>query len=135
VLFSDRSLTESLQTASNALAVVFNWFVSNKLNLNIDKTHFILFSTMDRCDDVLFVNNTIVNRVQSTKFLGLFIDENLSWSNHIKFLHGKLSKSLGLLLFASHCIPRDVLLTMYFALFHSVITYILLIWGNTFTTY
>lgn len=135
VLYSNPSLKHSLQSASSAFCIVLDWFNSNKLGLNIDKTHFIFFSTVHSCPDILVVGNTVISRVQSVKFLGLLIDERLSWSVHINFLCTKLSKSLGILRFASRCLPRNVLMSMYFALFHSHLTYGLLIWGNTFATH
>jgi len=84
---------------------------------------------------VLVINNQLVKRVSSTKFLGLFIDDMLSWSSHVNMLKLKLSKAVGLIRVASYCMPRNVLLNSYHAFFYSHILYDLLIWGNACTTY
>ena len=78
VLFTDVSLKTSLTVVSNELHIVFERFVSNKLSLNVNKTHFMLFATGLCCSDIyLLCHNCVVRKVLSTKFLGLFIEDNL----------------------------------------------------------
>ena len=55
VLFFDVSLKTSLTVASIELLIVFEWFVSNKLCLNVNKTHFMLFATGLCCSDISLV--------------------------------------------------------------------------------
>jgi hypothetical protein len=135
VLYSNPSLKNSLTSASNAFSIVLSWFIANRLCLNITKTNFMFFSTGCMCANVLHVNNVKINRVDCTKFLGLFVDDKLSWLSHVNYLYKKLSKALGLLKVASHCFPTCALLPMYYALFHSHLIYGLLIWGNTYSSY
>ena len=124
VLFSCTSLQTSLTVASNELRIVFEWFVSNKLCLNVDKTHFMLFATGLCCFDTSLVyHNCVVKKVQSAKFLGLFINNNLRWYDHTAFLHTKLSKSFGLLKAASLYLPKIVLLSIFYAFFRSQLHY------------
>lgn len=135
-LFSDPSLKTSSDVACRELRIIFEWFVANKLCLNVSKTHFMLFSTGPCCSDSsLTIANCVINKVQSTKFLGLFIDDKLCWFDHIEYLRTKLSKSLGLLKAASSCMPQSVLLSIFYAFFNSHIHYGLLIWGNSYSTY
>ena len=84
---------------------------------------------------MLLLNDCIIQRVHSTKFLGIHIDDKLSWSVHISELRTKLSKSLGMLRGFSHCMPHNVLKIIFYALFYSQLTYGILLWGNTFETY
>ena len=136
VLFSDVSLKTSLTVASNELRIVFEWFVSNKLCLNVNKTHFLLFATGLCCSDTSLVcYNCEVKKVQSTKFLGLFIDDNLCWFDYTAFLNTKLSKSFGLLKAVNLYMPKIVLLSIFYAFFHSQLHYGFLIWGNTYLSY
>ena len=61
-----------------------------------------------------FINN-VVNKVQSTKFLIVYIDERLCCHKHVNMLYTILLKSLGLLKAASVYLPRDILLSMFYS--------------------
>ena len=67
----------------------------------------MFFATGLCCSDTSLVcYNCVVKKVQSTTFLGLFIDDNLWWYDHADFLHTKLPKSFGLLKAASLYMPK-----------------------------
>ena len=76
-------------------------FISNKLCLNIEKTEFSLFHRASRRNDLLLVlpklsvNNQIIQRQSSIKFLGILLDENLSWKEHLKLTRNKIAKNTG----------------------------------------
>ena len=65
----------------------------NKLILNIDKTNFIMFGTRTTIDS----KNKKINRVSKTKFLGVIIDEKLSWNPHVDQLCNTVAKNIGIL--------------------------------------
>ena len=56
------------------------------------------------------INTTNVTRVQSSKFLGIIIDENLNWKPHIQLVKSKLSKTLSIIYKASNLINYDGML-------------------------
>ena len=98
VLYSDRSLKFSLAAAENELSIVAQWLTANRLLINIDKTHYMFFASLNCvCNNMLLLNDCMIQRVHNTKFLGIHIDDKLSWSAHISELRTKLSKSLGML--------------------------------------
>ncbi len=72
-----KSMTEELQKISQ-------WLKTNKLSLNIPKTHYMVFSNIRKKVklDIKTEGNTI-NLVYSTKFLGIIIDVDLSWKSHV----------------------------------------------------
>ena len=82
------------------LAKVDTWFKCNKLSLNIKKTNYIVFTTaqsqINTENLTLKINNQVIERVRSTKFLGVIIDDHLNFKCHIDHLMLKLSKYLGL---------------------------------------
>ena len=97
---------------------------------------FKLFATLHLCAVVsLYVANSVVTKVQSTTFVGGYIDERLCWHEHVNMLYTKLSKSLGLLKVTSVYLPRSILLSMLYAFFNSQQLYVLLIRGNTYSSY
>ena len=76
------------------------WLNINKLSLNIDKTHYIIFtSTKNRVQstNLVKINNISIKRVNNTKFLGVILDSELKWKLHIEFVKNKISKCIGFL--------------------------------------
>ena len=85
------------------LRKISEWFWANKLSLNEDKTRFTLCHRPQVRDNLplrlhaLKINDYEITWSSSIKFLGILVDEHLSWIAHINALENKLSKSLGLL--------------------------------------
>ena len=86
------SIEEDLRTVSD-------WLNANKLTLNLDKTVSILFpkNTKNVPDLQLELNNTTIKSVNSTKFLGVWLDKQLNWKTHVSNVIIKLHKGIGLL--------------------------------------
>ena len=103
------------------------WFISNKLSLNVKKTKFSIFHKASRRDDLplllpkLFINNQVIKRQSSIKFLGILLDENLSWKEHLKLTENKVAKNIGLIYKAKPYLNKDSLLALYFSYIHSYI--------------
>ncbi len=67
---------------------------------------------------------------QTTKFLGLYMDESLTWKHHIAHIKSKISRALFVIKQARYVLPKESLLTLYFALIHPHLNYGILAWGN-----
>ena len=76
------------------------WFKANKLLLNLTKTKHSLF--------------TFIERKNVTKFLGVLIDENLSWKQHINNVSTKISKSISILYKSREIVKQPLLKQLYF---------------------
>ena len=76
-----------------------------------------------------------LNRVSSTKFLGVIIDENLTWKNHIDAISKTISRNIGVLTKLKHFVPENILYSLYCTLILPYINYGVLIWGNTCKIY
>ena len=76
--------------------------------LNADKTNYSLFHKPSKTDDLplllpkLLINDKKVERVGLIKFLGVLLDEHLSWKEHIRYTENKVAKSIGLLYRVNH---------------------------------
>ena len=75
------------------------------------------------------INGKEVENVPYFKFLGILLDESLTWKNHIKMVCNKLSKIVGILNRLKRIYPQQALLSIYNSLFMSHINYGLLLWG------
>ena len=73
------------------------WFAINKLSLNVLKTSYMLFRNNTAIDTELSINGVCLERVRVAKFLGVLIDEHLTWKPHIARVQSKLSKTTAIL--------------------------------------
>ena len=80
----------------------------------------------------LTINNVALPRVAATKFLGIIIDDKLSWKPHIQSVKSKLSSVLSIMHKASKVITTTGMYTLYCSLFHPYLSYCNEIWGNTY---
>ena len=69
------------------------WLSANKLSLNLSKTHFMVFRSKNRKmlnDMLITINGKTIEKVKNTKFLGLYVDDELSWKFHINQIATKI---------------------------------------------
>ena len=78
--------------------------------------------------------NNALGQVDNIKFLGVYIDQHLTWKTHVNFFAAKISKSVRLLYKAKCYLPSKSLLTLYYALIYPYLTYCNLIWASTYVT-
>ena len=118
---------------NNELKKVNTWLQLNKLSLNTDKSKFMLFHKKRTPPEInISINNSDIERVSQFTFLGIVLDETLSWKNHITMITNKLSRINGVLHRLKFIFPKNILLTIYKSLFMPHINYGSLVWGNNF---
>ena len=86
--------------------------------------------------------NTLVGNItlvslqnKYVKFLGLLLDEYLSWKHHLSELAKKLARTCGILFEIKNLLPTNTLGNVYNALFLSFLQYGIIVWGQTYTSY
>ena len=79
--------------------------------------------------NVIMQQNTI-DRVNSTKFLGLIIDDKLKWHDHIQHVKHKIARSVGILYKIRHYLNKETLLNMYYTFVFPYLIYGVEIWGS-----
>ena len=115
------------------LKLIFQWLCANRLSLNVTKTEFIIFKPPRMKLDERFtlkLNGTMLLESTKIKYLGIIIDGRLTWKHHIYELRKKLNKSIGIIYKMKNIAPLRVLLSLYYALFHSHLNYGICVWGN-----
>ena len=80
------------------------------------------------------LNNTCIDveGVYVTKFLGVLIDHELNWKEHIQLVRSKLSKIIAIIYRASMVFEENALFILYCALFLPYLSHCCEVWGNTF---
>ena len=76
------------------------------------------------------LDDNIIQRVNSISFLGVVIDDKLSWASHVNYIHGKLSMSVGMMNKLRSVLPLKTLFTLYNALVLPHLDYCNLVWGG-----
>ena len=119
------------QNINKELTKVSDWLAVNKLSLNIQKTKimFFNFKQQNQPTPVVKINNTEIESVNSFKFLGVHIDDKLTWHTHVNCISNKLSRINGMICRLKHQLPTNILRTIYCALFYSQINYGISSWG------
>ena len=80
------------------------------------------------------INNVTINQVESTKFLGVYIDSKLTWKVHINCLCKLLSRNSGVMNKLKPFVPPHVMLLLYSTLILPYLNYCILAWGNSSIT-
>ena len=84
------------------------------------------------CDDeipVLRIGNSQIEQVKEFLFLGVMINENMNWKNHIDYIAKKINSTLGLMIKIKTFVPKICLRFIYLAQIHSHLNYGILLWG------
>ena len=127
-----KDLNLIMQDELNKIA---DWITSNKLSLNTAKTKFILFRSSNKKlkhNITISINEQPIKQVKNTIFLGVIIDEYLTWNDHIDLLTKKIIKSTGIISKIRHFTNLNTLKLVYYALVYPYLIYGNLIWGNTY---
>ena len=131
IFFSHRNPQYLLHTLNTELHNVAEWIKCNKLSLNLEKTNFMLFSnSLRNLPGNIMLDGSTLNRVQSSRFLGVTIDEDLSWKPHIHNVCNTVSRNIGIINKLKYCFPQHTLKSLYYAIVYPYLNYGILAWGN-----
>lgn len=132
IFLSSKDLVTLTEKTNSVLSKISNWFQLNKLSLNIKKTNYMLFRTKNKIlkeiPDIK-INDHKIDQVNKTKFLGVIINETLTWKDHIEFIRQKVAKNLGILYRLSRTMPQQILISLYNSLIQPYLEYCNVIWS------
>src|SRR3984893_16336859 len=80
------------------------------------------------------IENESITRVDSTKFLGVIVDQKLTWQQHITYISLKISKSLNILRRLKYKLPKKCLISLYYSLIYPHLSYCIIVWGSAYNT-
>ena len=134
ILCIDKSLKLLCKKINYDLKCITHWLNANRISLNIDKTEFVIFRSPRKyvdCDIKIKLNGKRLYQSTSIKYLGILLDEHLSWKPHIDELTKKLNHSNSMLAKIRHYVNKNIIRSLYFSLFSSHINYCCLVWGQS----
>ena len=138
LFISGKNLNNLISTMNCEMIKVIEWLRVNKLSLNLKKTHFMIFRRKRRkiaIEEDLIVDGVRISVVDKTKFLGVVIDEYLTFEYHVKHVRGKVARGLGILYKGRRLLNKTSLLQLYNSFMYPYINYCICVWGNTCMTY
>ena len=144
LICANNDLNKLEEEVNLKLSKVNLWLVHNKLTLNADKSNYIIFRPCQkvlrfqpiiRIHDNTLNSEHILEMRHYIKYLGIFLDSNLSWKYHVHYLCQKISKTLGIIAKLWQFVPRHVLLTIYYSLISPYLNYGICAWGQCAKTY
>ena len=131
-----KSLKSLNNKINNDLRYLTRWLQANKISLHGGKTEYVLFNSYKPFDHD-FVVKLCGRRLipsQYIKYLGMLIDRNLNFGPQINAIAIELKKANGILARLRHSLPKDILISVYYALFFSRLNYCIQIWGQKVST-
>ena len=108
------------------LVHICNWLNTNKLSLHVGKTNYMIFAPKGKStilDNPIVIKEIPISRIEQAKFLGVIIDEKLSWIPHTRYIKGKVAKGFGILLKARKVFNRETLIALYYSMIYTYLSY------------
>ena len=117
------------------LSKISEWLKLKKISLNFAKTNYILLRPRQKpitVSDTITLDNIAVQKVEVTKFLGVLLDQHLSWKYHINHVAKKVSKTIGIISKARFFLSSKSLLSLYYTLVYPYLNYCNIAWCSTY---
>ena len=98
IFFNHKDIKHLFTVVNNDLVNIKDWFTSNMLSLNVEKSKYLFFHNPNKKDDITLrltklINYYEIQREESVKFLGVLLDQSLTWKEQIKLTDIKLLKA------------------------------------------
>lgn len=133
VLIWGESREQLVARAKETILIMSEWCKNNGLKINADKTIFVQFYTKN-----VTIDSTLLLRLEGksvinscvTRFLGLSLDQKLTWSSHIGGVLARLSSCAFLMKNLKGIVSSSVLRMIYFGVVQSILSYGITLWGG-----
>ena len=107
---------------------------ANKISLNVAKIEVILFKPKSKQLDTDLKLKLCRKQLYTTthvRYLDILIDDKLNWNTHTNNIVSKLMRGNSIFSKLRYYVNKDILRTIYFAIFHSYLTCVPTVWGHT----
>lgn len=140
IFYSNDNYNRLIKDVNQELAKFKAWLDLNKLSLyqiiNLNKTKMIMFGNYkDNPELLISINGIKIEKVTEIKFLGITIDNKLSWKSHIGHIQRKISKNIAIINKAKYVLNYKALYILYSCLILSYLTYGIEVWGNNYKSF
>ena len=137
VYYSDKTNPGTENLLNLELSKVSVWLAANKLSLNVKKSNFLHFhyGKIRKPTISLMLNGSKIEEKEVTKYLGVFIDNKLTWKAHIEHVKAKLSRGNGMISKIRYYVNDQCLLNLFYSFIQSHLNYNLINWSSTYESH
>ena len=133
ILYCSKSLKKINKYINHDLSQIVQWLIANRISLNANKTELLIFRPKNKSITKhlnVRISGQKINPVNKAKYLGIYLDEYLTQNFQLIQIKTKLSRSCGLLAKLRYYVKTELLGTVYFAIFDSVLRYAVQVRGQ-----
>ena len=127
ILYENTDTKAMIKTINMEMPKFIEWLIYNKLHIDVNKTVAMLFHTRKKRFNIyknsIVIDGNIIPFTTNTKFLGVNIDNNLTWKAHINNITTKISKGVGVLLRLIKELSCNILILIYSTILLPYLTY------------
>ena len=137
IYYESKDLKELEKTVNQELKLLSLWLNINRLALNVSKTNFVIFRSIKRPlyhNVTLILNRKAIAQKDHVKYLGVLMDQHLTWKYQISNVSKKISRSVGILAKLRHFLDSKLLISIYYCLVYSHLSYGIHSWGSACTS-
>ena len=126
---SHREIESNINQELNSIN---QWFQANKLSINETKTKAMYFHTHQRevLELSIKLNGKDIEFVKEFNYLGIILDSNITWKQHIKHIFNKISRTAGIMSKLKNYLPIEIMQVLYKSLITPYLNYGILVWGT-----
>ena len=131
---SAESSSDLQQMLNEDLASVAKWLNDHKLTLNVAKSKFMIIGSSQRLKSVgkfsLQICDEFLDKTDCYKYLGVIINETLSWGDHVDYISTKVNQRLGILRRIRHLLPIHTRELYVKSMILPLLDYSDIVWGD-----
>ena len=130
IIITGNSIGEINDYLNDLITKLVNWVNINGLALNLKKTNYMIFSRQRNIGNFnLVINKVPIELKSEARFLGVIIDDKLTFRKHISALKAKMSRYIGVMYKLKFLLPIKVRLLIYRSFIQSHLNFCSLVWG------
>ena len=133
IYYESHDLKALEKTVNEELKKLSLWLNLNRLALNVGKTNFVIFRSCQKIPNhnvTLLMNKKALQQKDHVKYLGVLLDQHLSWKYQIKSVALKVSRGLGIIAKLKPFLKDNLIRTIYFSVVYSHLYYGIQAWGS-----
>ena len=136
IFIINNDIIQLFARANRALSNIVSWCDCNKLVISYSKSCYMLFKPTVSSNNAIrlfdlnvSVNNILIERTLKFKYLGVWLDSNLNWKDHIDYLVSKLNSFIGLFYKNKDLLPYDCRKALYYSYIYPILCYGIELYG------
>ena len=136
VFLIGRNCNNHISTMTFELVKITEWLESNRLSLNVSKTHYMLFKSKGMhvpiTTENVLIKDVKIDYVRKTKFLGVMVDVMLSGGDHIQYIGGKICKGISIICKTRKFVNKQTLISLYYCFIYPYLAHSIEVLGPNF---